>query len=71
MNMLFQTKDERKRRIFYSNIHKAMRIPIHIHETNKKVTVTVQQKMHVDWSFQIIYDQHFLTNHSLTVMFLK
>ena len=44
MNMLFKTKDEIKRRRFDRNIHKAMRIPVDIHETNKKFTITVQPK---------------------------
>ena len=43
MNMLFKTKDEIKRRRFDRNIHKAMRIPVDIHETKKNSTVTVQQ----------------------------
>ena len=44
MGMLFKTKDERKRKRYDINIHKAMRIPVYIHETNKKFTVTVQPK---------------------------
>ena len=44
MNMLFQTKDERKIRISDSNIHKAMGIPVDIHETNENLTVIVQQQ---------------------------
>ena len=44
MNMLFKTKDEIKRRICDGNIHKAMRIPVDIHEINKRFTVTVQPK---------------------------
>ena len=44
MNILFKTKDVRKRKLCDRKIHKAMRIPIDIHETNKKFTVTVQPK---------------------------
>ena len=44
MNMLFKTKDERKISRCDRNIHKAMRIPVDIHEWNKKFTVTVQPK---------------------------
>ena len=40
--MLFNTKDETKRRICDRKIHKAMRIPVDIHEINKMFTVTVQ-----------------------------
>ena len=44
MNMLFNTKDERKRRIRDRNIHKATIIPVVIHGKKKKFTVTVQPK---------------------------
>ena len=42
MNMLFKTKDEINRRRCDRNIHKTMRIPVDIHDTNKRFTVTVQ-----------------------------
>ena len=42
--MLFETKDVRKRRRCDRKIHKDMRIPVDIHERNKKFTVTVQLK---------------------------
>ena len=35
MNTLLKNNDERKRGIFDKSIHKALRIPIDIHETNK------------------------------------
>ena len=44
MNMLFKTKCEIKRRRCDINIHKAMILPVDIHETNKKITITVQPK---------------------------
>ena len=44
MNMLFKIMYERKISKCDKNIHKDMRIPILIHERNKKFTVTVQQK---------------------------
>ena len=65
MNMLFKTKDEIKRRICDGNIHKAMRIPVDIHERNKSSLLQFNQKMYVNWNLQIIYGYRFLTNHSL------
>ena len=44
INMLFKINDARKRRMFDRKIHKAMRIPVEIHEINKKFTITVQPK---------------------------
>ena len=44
MNTLFNTNDERKRKICDKIIHKAMIIPVDIHQTNKKFSVTVQPK---------------------------
>ena len=38
------TKDERKIMIRDKNIHKAMKIPVHINETNNKFTVIDQPK---------------------------
>ena len=49
MYMLFKTKDVRKRRKFDRKIHKAVRITVDINEKNKRFTVTVQPKMHVNW----------------------
>ena len=37
MNTLFHNNDERKRRVCDRNIHKAMKIPVKICQTNKKV----------------------------------
>ena len=42
--MLFNTKDEGKRKICDLKIHKAIRIPVDIHERNRTFTVTVQPK---------------------------
>ena len=50
MNMLFKTKDEIKRRRCYINIHKAMRLPVEIHEKNKNSLLQFNQKMHVNWN---------------------
>ena len=44
INTLFDTNYERKRRICDRIIHKAMRITVDIHQTNKKLSVTVQPK---------------------------
>ena len=44
MNMLFKTRYERKSRRCDKIIHKAMRIPVDIHERNLKICVTVQLK---------------------------
>ena len=44
MNMLFKTKAVRKIRRRDRKRHKAMVIPVDIHEQNKKFTVTVQPK---------------------------
>ena len=44
MNMLFMTKDEIKRSRRDRNIHKAKKIPFDIHDTNEKITFTVQLK---------------------------
>ena len=44
MNKLFKTSDEKKRRRCDKSIHKDMRIPGDIHQTNKKFAVTVQPK---------------------------
>ena len=44
MNMLFQTNNERKRRIFDKSIQKDMIIPFEIYHTNKEFPVTVQPK---------------------------
>ena len=42
MNRLFKTDGERNRRRCGKIIHKAMRIPVDIHKTNKKFSITVQ-----------------------------
>ena len=42
--MLFKTKDVRKRRRCDINVHKAIRIPVDIHQTNKTFSVTFQPK---------------------------
>ena len=42
MNTLFKTNDEIKRRRCDKIIHKAMRITVDIHQTNKKFSITVQ-----------------------------
>ena len=68
--MLFKTDSVRKIRRCDRKIHKAMIIPVDIHEINKKFTVTVQQKMHVNWNLLMIYGYHFLTNHSPTLKIL-
>ena len=65
INMLFKTNDEIKISRCDQSIHKAMIIPVDIHQTNKKFSVTFNPKMHVNWNLQIIYGYHFLTNHSL------
>ena len=44
LNMLFKTNDERKRRICDKIIHKATRITVKIHQTNKEFCVVVQLK---------------------------
>ena len=67
MNMLFKTKDEIKIRRCDRNIHKAMIIPVDIHETNKKLLLQFNQRIHVNWNLQIIYGYHSLTNQSLTL----
>ena len=41
MNTLFKNNDEIKRIRYEKSIHKAMRIPVDIHKTNKKFSVTV------------------------------
>ena len=51
MNMLFETKDEIKRSICDRNKHKSTIIPVDIHETNKKITVTVQPKHSCKFEF--------------------
>ena len=43
-NTLFQTSNERKRSICDKIIHKAMRIPFDIHQTNEMFSVTVHPK---------------------------
>ena len=52
MNLLFKTNDERKRRICDRNIHKAMIIPVEIHEINKEFTVTIQPKQSCKLEFE-------------------
>ena len=47
INMLFNTKDERKRSRCDRKIHKAMRITVDIHERNKNFAVTVQPKQYM------------------------
>ena len=69
--MLYKTNDERKRVICDKSIHKYMIISVDVHQTNKKFSVTVQPKMYVDCNLQIIYGYYFLTNHSMTLYFLK
>ena len=44
MNILFKNKNVRKSSRCDIKIYKAMRIPVIIHERNKKFTVTVQPK---------------------------
>ena len=44
MNTLFKTDDEIKRSIHDKIIHKAMIIPVDIHQTETKFYVTVQPK---------------------------
>ena len=44
MNILFSNNDEIKLSICDRNIHKAMRSPEDIYQTNKKFSVTVQPK---------------------------
>ena len=44
IDMLFKAKDVRKGRICDRKIHKDMKIPVDIHERNKKFIVTVQPK---------------------------
>ena len=44
MNAFFKTNSERKISICDRNIHKAMRSPEDIYQTNKKFSVTVQPK---------------------------
>ena len=44
MNKLFNNNDERKIIRCYRNIHKSMKIPYGIYQTNKKLFVTVQPK---------------------------
>ena len=44
MDMSFKTKDVGKINKCYKSIQKAVRIPVEIHETNKKFTFTVQPK---------------------------
>ena len=44
INMLFNTKDEIKRKTRDWKIHKAVRIPVDIHGRNKTFTVTVKPK---------------------------
>ena len=44
MNTLFKTYDEIKRMICDKIIHKAIRIPVEIHQTNIKFSATVQLK---------------------------
>ena len=65
--MLFETKDERKQSRCDKILHKAMRIPVDIHQTSKNFSVTIQPKMHAYWNLHIIYGYHLLTNHSLTL----
>ena len=48
MNKLFKTNDEIKIRICDRIIHKAMRIPVDIHQTNKISLLQFNQKMHVN-----------------------
>ena len=44
INILSKAKYVRKRRICDRKIHKAIKIPVDIHEKNKKFTVTFQPK---------------------------
>ena len=44
MNMLFKTKDVRKRSRCDRKIHKSMRILVDIHERNRKFSVTIQPR---------------------------
>ena len=44
MNILSKNNDEIKRSRCDRSIHKAMIIPVDIHQTNKKFSVTVQPK---------------------------
>ena len=44
MNTLFKTNDEINRSMCDKSIHKAMKIPVDICQTNKKLSVTVQPK---------------------------
>ena len=44
MNVLFNIKYDRKRKIFDRNIQKDMIITVDIHEKNKKLNITIQPK---------------------------
>ena len=48
MNILIKTKDERKISRCDRNIHKAMRIPVDIHQKIKNSLLHFNQKMHVN-----------------------
>ena len=49
--MLFETdKDVRKRRRCDIKLHKAMGIPVDIHQKNKSSLLQFNQKMHVNWN---------------------
>ena len=47
-----------------------MLIPGGIHQTKQSV-LKFNQNIQVNQNLQIIYDHHFLTNHSLTLQFLQ
>ena len=50
MNIMFKNNYERKIRRCDRNIKKAMQIPANIFQTNIKLFITVQPKMHVNWN---------------------
>ena len=50
MNRLFNNYYGRKRGRFYRNIHKSVRIPVDVYQTDERLFATVQPKNHLNWN---------------------
>ena len=67
INMLFKANDEIKIRRCDKSIHKDVRIPVGIHQTNKMFSVIVQQQKYVNWNVLDHLWLTFLDHHSMTL----
>ena len=47
INTFFKNNDERIRRVCDRNIHKAVKIPVNVYQTNENLFVKVQPKIYI------------------------